>query len=175
MTSPYGRMRPARPEVHGVADLARTFALRWAGPEAPDVVVTGVTHASAEVEPGDLFVGLHGFKVHGATYARAAVDAGAVAVLTDPAGADLCGDLGVPVLLADDPRALLGDLAAWVYGHPATELVTVGITGTNGKTTTSYFVDAALRSVHPTTAVLGTVELRIGEEAIESPRTTVEA
>ncbi|GAA2728601.1 UDP-N-acetylmuramoyl-L-alanyl-D-glutamate--2,6-diaminopimelate ligase [Cellulomonas aerilata] len=175
MTSPYGRMRPAHPTVHGVVDLARTFALRWAGPEQPDVVVTGVTHASSEVEPGDLFVGLDGFRVHGAAYAPAAVAAGAVAVLTDAQGADRCGDLDVPVLVADDPRALLGDLAAWVHGHPATELVTVGITGTNGKTTTSYFVDAALRAVHATTAVLGTVELRIGEEAIESPRTTVEA
>ena len=62
-----------------------------------------------------------------------------------------------------------------VHDHPARGFVTVGITGTNGKTTTTYFVDAALRTAHASTVVLGTVELRIGEESIESPRTTVEA
>jgi len=175
MTSPYGRMRPARPAAHGIVDLARTFGLRHTSPEPSDVVITGLTHASSEVEPGDLFVALQGFRVHGASYAAAAVAAGAVAVLTDADGAAACASLGVPVLVADDPRGLLGDVAAWVHGHPARELVTVGVTGTNGKTTTTYFVDAALRAVHPTTALLGTVELRVGDTAVESPRTTVEA
>src|SRR5215213_1367754 len=175
MTSPHGRMRPARPESHGVVDLAAAFGLRPAAPYPADVTVTGLTHASGEVEPGDLFVALQGFKVHGAAYAAAAVAAGAVAVLTDDAGAEQALATGVPVLLADDPRGILGDLAAWVHGHPARELVSVGVTGTNGKTTTTYFVDAALRAVHPVTALLGTVELRVGDDAIESPRTTVEA
>ncbi len=160
---------------HGLRRWAPAGADGSAAPALEDVVVTGVTHASAEAEPGDLFVALQGFKVHGATYAQAAVDAGAVAVLTDEAGAGVAAATGVPVVVADDPRALLGDLAAGVHGHPARELVSVGVTGTNGKTTTTYFVDAALRTQHPVTALLGTVELRIGERAIESPRTTVEA
>ncbi len=176
-------MRPMHPAAHRIADLVDTFALRTPSPEGvpvpPDAVVTGVTVASAAAEPGDLFVALRGLKAHGAAYAADAVAAGAVAILTDDDGARACAvvrpELGVPVLVADDPRALLGDVAAWAYDQPARELVTVAVTGTNGKTTTTYFVDAALRAVHATTAVLGTVELRIGEDAIESPRTTVEA
>ncbi|QTE30655.1 UDP-N-acetylmuramoyl-L-alanyl-D-glutamate--2,6-diaminopimelate ligase [Pengzhenrongella sicca] len=179
MTSPSGRMRPTHPSAHGIVDLVDAFALRTAEPGSAPGPLTGVTVASSDAEPGDLFVALQGLKAHGAAYAAAAVAAGAVAILTDDAGARLCADvrpaLGVPVLVADDPRALLGDVAAWAYDYPARELVTIAVTGTNGKTTTTYFVDAALRGTHATTAVLGTVELRIGEDAIESPRTTVEA
>ena len=167
-------MRPEHPAPHRVVDLATVFGL--AGDGVPgDLRFTGVTVASDDARPGDLFVAVPGLKVHGARYAAQAVAAGAVAVLTDEAGLPDAAATGAPVLLADDPRALAGPVAAWAYDEPAERLVTVGITGTNGKTTTSYFVDAALRAVHPTTAVLGTVELRIGDEAIESPRTTVEA
>ena len=172
-------MRPLSPPARRVADLVDAFSLVAAGSPVAGSTVQGVSMASGDVLPGDLFVAVAGFKVHGARYATQAVEAGAVAVLTDAAGlaeteADGVADR-VPVLVADDPRALAGPVAAWVYGEPATHLVTVGVTGTNGKTTTTYFVDAALRAVHPVTAVLGTVELRIGEDAIESPRTTVEA
>lgn len=173
-------MRPEHPTARRIVDLVSRFALRTAGAALPDDAVTsGVVLASADVLPGDVFVAVPGLKVHGAAYAAQALDAGAAAVLTDEAGQRLLVDAGldarVPVLLADDPRALAGPVAAWLHDEPGTRLVTVGITGTNGKTTTTYFVDAALRARHATTAVLGTVELRIGEEAIESPRTTVEA
>lgn len=172
-------MRPLSPPAHRVADLVETFALVEAGLPVGGTTVHGVTMASGDAQPGDLFVAVPGFTVHGARYAAQAVESGAVAVLTDDAGlaaavADGVADQ-VPVLVAPDPRALAGPVAAAVYGDPAAGLVTVGVTGTNGKTTTTYFVDAALRAVHPVTAVLGTVELRIGEDAVESPRTTVEA
>ena len=166
-------MRPEHPTPHRVADLAAAFALSGTVPEG--LTVTGVTVASGDAAPGDLFVAVPGLKVHGARYAAQAVSNGAVAVLTDDAGAAEAAESGVPVLVAADPRALAGPIAARVFDEPADRLVTVGITGTNGKTTTSYFVDAALRAAHAATAVLGTVELRIGDEAIESPRTTVEA
>ena len=157
-----------------MVDLAEAFGLD-AAEVPPGLTVTGVTVASGQARPGDLFVAVPGLKVHGAGYAAEAVAAGAVAVLTDAAGREPAASAGVPVLVADDPRALAGPVAAWVYGEPATRLVTVGITGTNGKTTTAYFVDAALRAQHRLTAVLGTVELRIGDDAMESPRTTVES
>src|SRR3954452_24320011 len=177
MTTP-ARMRPAHPAVHRVADLGTTFGLGTAGlAVADDAELTGVSLASGDVAHGDVFVAVPGLKVHGATYATQAVDSGAAAVLTDRAGLELLGDLAdrLPVLLTDDPRALAGPVAAWAHGEPGERLVSIGVTGTNGKTTTTYFVDAALRAVHPLTALLGTVELRIGEDAIESPRTTVEA
>ncbi|MBO0900620.1 UDP-N-acetylmuramoyl-L-alanyl-D-glutamate--2,6-diaminopimelate ligase [Cellulomonas sp. zg-ZUI22] len=173
MTSPLGRLRPEHPPVRRVDDLAAAFGLRVDGP-AEGVTATGVTMSSADVEPGDLFVAVPGLRVHGARFAAEAVARGAVAVLTDTEGAELV-PAGVPVLLTDDPRALAGPVAAWVLDDPASRLVTVGVTGTNGKTTTTYFVDAALRARHAVTAVLGTVELRIGDDAVESPRTTVEA
>lgn len=175
MTSP-ARMRPQHPATHRVTDLTTAFSL-VADALDPALVVTGVTVSSGDVVPGDLFVAVPGLKVHGATFAPQAVAAGAVAVVTDAAGAALVRDAGlsVPVLLSDDPRSVSGPLAAHVHGRPGEDLVTVGVTGTNGKTTTTYFVDAALRAAHAVTAVLGTVELRVGDDAVESPRTTVEA
>ncbi|HWS57649.1 MAG TPA: UDP-N-acetylmuramoyl-L-alanyl-D-glutamate--2,6-diaminopimelate ligase [Actinotalea sp.] len=175
MTSPQGRMRPEHRAPRRLGDLAEAFAL---APVAPDVEITGVAVGSADVQPGDLFVAVPGLRTHGAGYARDAVEAGAVAVLTDPAGHEMIRATGleVPVLVTGRPlRTLLGEVSAWFYGHPARDLVVVGITGTNGKTTTSYFVDAALQAVHARTSVIGTVELRVGDEAIESPRTTVES
>ena len=179
MTTP-ARMRPLHPAVHRVADLVETFALVTAGRPVPEgAQLTGVSLASGDVVDGDVFVAVPGLKVHGATYAAQAVDAGAVAVITDDAGLALMESAGLashlPVLLTDDPRSVAGPVAAWAHDAPGERLASVGITGTNGKTTTTYFVDAALRAVHPTTALLGTVELRIGEDAVESPRTTVEA
>ena len=176
-------MRPEHHASRHLSDLAATFGLDLpAGAAAPapaEVVLTGVAVGSGDVRPGDLFVALPGLRAHGADFAAQAVQAGAAAVLTDPAARDrlVAQGLDVPVLAWGDvaPRELLGELSAWFYGHPARDLTIVGITGTNGKTTTCYFVDAALRAEHPTTAVIGTVELRVGDEAIESPRTTVEA
>lgn len=172
VTSPLGLARPtSRPDRH-LSDLARTFGLDG---EPGDVRLTGVAVGSAEVEPGDLFVALPGLRTHGARFARDAVAAGAVAVLTDPTGVEEAARTGVPVLVADEPRTLLGDVSAWVYDHPARSLTLVGVTGTNGKTTTTYFVDAALRRTHERTGVVGTVELRVADRSVESPRTTVEA
>ncbi|GIG38549.1 UDP-N-acetylmuramoyl-L-alanyl-D-glutamate--2,6-diaminopimelate ligase [Cellulomonas phragmiteti] len=174
MTSPLGRLRPEHPPVRRVDDLAAAFDLEVAGAAAPGRTFTGVTMSSTDVEPGDLFVAVPGLKVHGARFAADAAARGAVAVLTDADGADLV-PADVPVLLTPDPRALAGPVAAWALDDPGARLVTLGVTGTNGKTTTTYFVDAALRAHHARTAVLGTVELRIGDDAVESPRTTVEA
>jgi UDP-N-acetylmuramoyl-L-alanyl-D-glutamate--2,6-diaminopimelate ligase len=185
MTSPQGRLRPEHPHSRRVADLADAFALVTAGGAGAsagvpaELLTTGITVASGDVLPGDVFVAVPGARTHGAAHAPQAVAAGAVAVVTDAAGAArLAGDpalAGVPVLVTDDPRAVAGPLAAWLHDHPGRRMTTVGVTGTNGKTTTTYFVEAALRRAHERTVVMGTVELRIGDEAVESPRTTVEA
>ncbi len=140
-----------------------------------EVGVTGVTVASNEVVPGDLFVAVPGFTAHGARFAPAAVEAGAVAIVTDEAGVEQVPELGVPVLVAEDPRRVAGLLADLVYGAPSDDLVTLAVTGTNGKTTTTYFLDAALQAGLGQVALLGTVELRLGDLSLESPRTTLEA
>ena len=144
-------------------------------PEPSGVSVTGASVDSKNVAPGDLFGAFPGFNRHGAVFAADAVAAGAVAILTDAAGAEQLLTIGVPVLIASDARLAMGEAAALIFGDPSRDLVFVGVTGTNGKTTTSYFIDNALAQTHPHRGLMGTVELRIGDEAVESPRTTVES
>ncbi|MEO6143749.1 MAG: UDP-N-acetylmuramoyl-L-alanyl-D-glutamate--2,6-diaminopimelate ligase [Dermatophilaceae bacterium] len=143
----------------------------------PPVVVTGVTLDSRAIRPGDLYAALPGAHVHGADFAGAAISLGAVAVLTDPTGAALLelAGLSVPVLVAPDPRAVLGRVAALVYGRASQQLTMLGITGTNGKTTTAYLLDSALRTLGRVTGLIGTVETRIGADRIKSVRTTPES
>jgi UDP-N-acetylmuramoyl-L-alanyl-D-glutamate--2,6-diaminopimelate ligase len=141
------------------------------------VVVTGVTLDSRAIRPGDLYAALPGANAHGASFVAAAVGLGAVAVLTDPAGADLLASTqtAVPVLVVPEPRAVLGEVAALVYGRASAALTMLGITGTNGKTTTAYLLDSALRALGHVTGLIGTVETRIGQDRIKSVRTTPES
>ncbi|WTO64209.1 UDP-N-acetylmuramoyl-L-alanyl-D-glutamate--2,6-diaminopimelate ligase [Streptomyces sp. NBC_00212] len=137
--------------------------------------VTGITHDSRAVRPGDLYAALPGANAHGADFAAQAASLGAVAILTDPAGRDRAAATGLPVLVAGDPRGRMGELAAEIYGHPGRELLQLGITGTSGKTTTAYLVEGGLRGAGHATGLIGTVEMRIGDERIKSERTTPEA
>ncbi len=137
--------------------------------------ITGVSHAAQSVQPGDLYVARAGARAHGADFAAEAVARGAVAVLTDPAGRDRARSSGVPTLVVADPRAVLGAVSVWVYDDPAASIALIGITGTNGKTTTAYLVEAGLRAAGETTGLLGTVETRIGADVVPSIRTTPEA
>jgi UDP-N-acetylmuramoyl-L-alanyl-D-glutamate--2,6-diaminopimelate ligase len=147
-------------------------------PPGPPELLTGVTLDSHRVEPGDLYAALPGFTTHGARFAAMARDAGAAAILTDPAGAALIADAGVdqlPVLVVADPRGVLGAVSDMLYGRPSQDLVTTGITGTNGKTTMSYLLDAALRADGRTTGVIGTVAIQLGDDVLPATRTTPEA
>ncbi|MDH6579972.1 UDP-N-acetylmuramoyl-L-alanyl-D-glutamate--2,6-diaminopimelate ligase [Kitasatospora sp. MAP5-34] len=137
--------------------------------------VTGITHDSRAVRPGDVYVAFGGANVHGARFAAQAVAQGAVAVLTDPVGAETAADCGAPLLVVESPRAEMGRLAAVLYGRPSEQLLTIGLTGTNGKTTTAYLVEGGLRAAGLLPGVIGTVEMRVGEERIKSERTTPEA
>lgn len=145
------------------------------GVPAQPGAVTGVTLASGAVQPGDLYAALPGARTHGARFAGEAVAAGATAVLTDPAGTQVLGAIGVPVIVCPDPRGRLGEISALVYGHPATRLQTFGITGTNGKTTISYMLAAALRALGLPTGMIGTTGTFIGERRLPTARTTPEA
>lgn len=158
---------PVRPSHLVGADLADLV------PGAPSVHLTGVSISSRAVCTGDLYVALPGAATHGARFAAAAVEAGAVAVVTDEAGAELVGELGVPVVTVPDPRGAVGAWAAEVYGRPASKVQTYGITGTNGKTTTLYLLAAALKAAGRTVATIGTIGAQVDGVTIPMNRTTV--
>ncbi|MGW2837186.1 UDP-N-acetylmuramoyl-L-alanyl-D-glutamate--2,6-diaminopimelate ligase [Streptomyces sp. NPDC001493] len=166
-----GAPRPERLRPTPLGEQAARLGL-----ELPAAVeVTGITHDSRAVRPGDVYAALPGARLHGADFAAQAAGLGAAAVLTDPAGAERAAATGLPVLVAEDPRAVMGDLAAEIYGRPGTDLLQIGITGTSGKTTTAYLVEGGLRGAGHATGLIGTVETRIGDERIKSERTTPEA
>lgn len=166
-----GPPRPVRVSATPLAELADQLGAEQPGNAAQ---VTGITHDSRAVRPGDLYAALPGARLHGADFVTQAVGLGAVAVLTDPTGAERAAATGLPVLVVEDPRARMGELAATIYGHPGRDLLQIGITGTSGKTTTAYLVEGGLKGVR-STGLIGTVEMRIGDERIKSERTTPEA
>ncbi len=137
--------------------------------------VTGVTLDSRAVCPGDLYAALPGARTHGARFAREAAAGGAVAVLTDPEGAAEAAEAALPMLVVERPRTRLGALAAWIYGTPADDLLLVGVTGTNGKTTTVHLLESVLRAAGHRTGLVGTVETRVLDRVLPSVRTTPEA
>jgi UDP-N-acetylmuramoyl-L-alanyl-D-glutamate--2,6-diaminopimelate ligase len=137
------------------------------------VLATGITHSDSDVQPGDLFIAMPGTKRHGAEFAANAQKRGAVAVVTDSAGAKLIK--GIPVLVVANPRLAAGRIAALFYGEPMRDLSAVAITGTNGKTTVSTLLYQIFESAHRDCGLIGTVETRIGSEILASKRTTPEA
>jgi UDP-N-acetylmuramoyl-L-alanyl-D-glutamate--2,6-diaminopimelate ligase len=139
------------------------------------VEVTGLTLSTQRVRPGDLYAALPGARAHGADFTAAAVADGAVAVLTDPDGADRIGEPPVPVLVVPDPRSLLGRLAAYLHGDPATAMRVVGVTGTQGKTTTTRLLESGLTAAGVRAAVIGTVGTRVAGEDVRTSLTTPEA
>ncbi|RUP27762.1 MULTISPECIES: UDP-N-acetylmuramoyl-L-alanyl-D-glutamate--2,6-diaminopimelate ligase [Mycolicibacterium] len=171
MSSP--TLRPADPVGAALGSLADHVGAESRAP-IPGLRVTGVTLSSRDVVAGDLFAALPGSAAHGARFAADAVAAGAAAVLTDPEGLELL-DVGVPVLVHPDPRAVLGEVAAEIYGRPSERLRVIGITGTSGKTTTTYLVEAGLRAAGRVAGLIGTVGIRIDGRDLPSSLTTPEA
>lgn len=167
--------RPAAPHHTSLGAVATRLGVPLASGRRIDL--TGLTVDSRGARPGDLYVAAPGANAHGAQFASQAVKAGAVAVLTDPEGERLVtgARVGVPVVVVDSPRAVLGDLSAFVHGHPAESLRLLGVTGTQGKTTTTRLAEAALAAAGTPAAVVGTVGTRIAGEDVESALTTPEA
>ena len=156
--------------LRAVAELTSAFSKHS---DLESISITGVSIDSHQIEAGDLFVAVAGAKVHGATYAGNAKLNGAVAVLTDEVGAVLATDL--PVLVVGDPRVSAGAIAAWLHKEPMRDMFSVGVTGTNGKTTVTTLLYQIAMAASRQSGLIGTVETRIGDEVIESLRTTPEA
>ncbi|MEV0335991.1 UDP-N-acetylmuramoyl-L-alanyl-D-glutamate--2,6-diaminopimelate ligase [Nocardia sp. NPDC050717] len=173
-SSPHA-LRPTTPPSTSLQALLDLTGATSATPVPTESTVTGIEQRSNAVRPGDLFAALPGATSHGARFAADAIARGAVAVFTDAEGAALLGEVTVPVLVRDDPRAVLGELSAEIYGHPSDRLRIIGITGTSGKTTTSYLVEAGLVAAGLSTGLIGTIETRIGGRRVPSALTTPEA
>jgi UDP-N-acetylmuramoyl-L-alanyl-D-glutamate--2,6-diaminopimelate ligase len=177
---PESSVRPSVVTPRRIASLAdRLRSAAFPGVELfgdSAVDVTGITHDSRSVRPGDLYVARAGEHTHGIAHVGQAIASGAVAVLTDRTSAPAALDAGTGVVLVvDEPRAAMGPAAAWAYGDPADAMTLLGVTGTNGKTTTSYLIEAGLRAAGRRTGLIGTIETRIDGEAVPSARTTPEA
>ena len=135
-----------------------------------DTPVSGVAYRSDKVEPGNAFFCISGFRHDGHEFAADAVARGAVALVCErPLG------LGVAEAIVADTRRALARASARFYGDPSARLAVVGITGTNGKTTTTYLVDSILRAAGHVTGLIGTVETRIADTRLGSARTTPES
>jgi UDP-N-acetylmuramoyl-L-alanyl-D-glutamate--2,6-diaminopimelate ligase len=170
-------LRPRRVTARSLAGLCDHLGLP---PQAvlgrsTDVWLGGVAHAAQSAQAGDLYAALPGARTHGARFVGDAAERGAVAVLTDAAGADLAGARGLPTVVTDDPRARLGQAAAFVYGFPAHDMTVVGVTGTNGKTTVTSMLHAVLTTALGSCGLVGTIQTRLGDVVVPSVRTTPEA
>jgi UDP-N-acetylmuramoyl-L-alanyl-D-glutamate--2,6-diaminopimelate ligase len=162
-----GVIRPRTRHLIGLTELLGDRAAM------SDAVVSGITMDSRLVRPGDLYVALSGAHHHGAEFARQAAEAGAVAILTDPAGGRIAQGLALPVVVVDHPRQAMAGVAATIYGRPAHALTMCAVTGTNGKTTTTFLLEAALRADGVNTGLVGTVGFRLNGVALECVPTTV--
>lgn len=169
-------LRPDRPPTHALADLAERFGAQVHG-DLGKAVVSGLTLITREILPGDVFVAVQGQQDHGAKYAAQAKAAGAVGIITDAAGADIASACSLPILVVEDPRALLGDLSAWVYetGRDGTLPLLFATTGTNGKTSVSHLLEGILSQLGETTGLSSTAERHIAGQVVVSRLTTPEA
>jgi len=159
-----------RPRTRHQIGLAELLGVRAA---VSDPLISGITIDSRLVRPGDLYVALSGAHHHGAEFAQQAAAAGAVAILTDTAGSLLAQEVSLPVVVVDHPRQAMAGVAATIYGRPGDALTMCAVTGTNGKTTTTFLLEAALRAGGVSTGLVGTVGFRLNGVALDCVPTTV--
>lgn len=149
-------------------ELLRGVAVK-SSTAADDLEIREVRYDSRAVQAGDLFVAIRGFATDGHQYISKALEQGAVAVVCEEAPA------GVPAVVVENARQALAEIAANRFGHPADSMVMLGVTGTNGKTTTTYLVKHMLEDAGHKVGLIGTNQNLIGDEVIETERTTPES
>ena len=148
---------------------------RYLGAESSsEELISGICSNSKEIEPGDLFVAIPGTKSHGANFVDFAIKQGAKGILTDAEGRKLAADK-LPLIEVIDVRKAIGSLSNWFYKSPSSQMNLVGITGTNGKTTTSYLLNQIWKFAGRSTALVGTLGIEICGEKSSSGFTTPES
>ncbi len=160
-----------------VVEIASLIGAQLSGDSS--VSVTGVSLDSKEVNEGELFAALPGRSVHGARFVEQAIQRGATAILTDFAGAQLIEKIEISpiisILEVSEPRVCLGEVCKLVYGDPTSDIVMIGVTGTNGKSRTTSMIYQAARAIGMSAGLVGTLATLINDEELVSTRTTPEA
>jgi len=165
--------RPQHPRPLAFSDLCEGLGLLVEAPD--DVAVTGVSINASQVVPGDVFVALAGSVHHGALFAHDAIEQGALAIITDAQGAELLGDIRVPVAVHESPRQVLGLISRDVYRTGEAAPQVLAVTGTNGKTSVTYFLENICRALGQKTALSNSTERRVAGEVFRTKLTTPES
>jgi UDP-N-acetylmuramoyl-L-alanyl-D-glutamate--2,6-diaminopimelate ligase len=142
-----------------------------------DVKFTGVSSDSRNIEKGDLFIALPGARSHGSAFLATALERGARAILTDQHGDEVASRIAsaIPRLVVSKPRSICGLVASWFYGEPSKSLFVAGVTGTNGKTTTTYLLQQIWSAAGYKSGLIGTIGIQMGERKIPATHTTPES
>ena len=162
-----------RPKTAG-SELSQLATL-VSGACSGDVTVYGITHDSRSVKPGDLYVALLGANSHGIEFIDQAIANGAVAIASDARGTAVAIQKGIPAIELSNPREDMAKLAAQVYGHPERKLSLTGVTGTNGKTTTTHILRSVFLDAGKHVGVIGTLGTYLDEDHLPGARTTPES
>lgn len=145
------------------------------GTFSDEVIVFGITHNSKSVQPGDLYVALRGANNHGIDFVDEAIANGAVAVASDSHGVAISKQKGLPAIELSNARRDMATIAARIYGNPETNLVLTGVTGTNGKTTTTHMLRSIFIDAGKRVGVIGTLGTYLDEDHLPGARTTPES
>ncbi len=167
-------IRPETSNPKSLSELARFLGIEVSDHKQGEILFTGIASDTRSVRPGDLFIALPGSKSHGAAFIVEISAAGAVAVLTDSKGAEFISG-ALPTLLISEPRRIVGDCASWFYGSPSQNILVAGVTGTNGKTTTTALLNQIWKYARRETGLIGTIGIEIGAEVLPTSFTTPEA
>jgi UDP-N-acetylmuramoyl-L-alanyl-D-glutamate--2,6-diaminopimelate ligase len=165
--------RPQHPRPLPFSDLCEGLGLCLE--TTGDVSVTGVSINASQVVAGDVFVALAGSVHHGALFAQDAIDRGALAIITDQEGVTLLGDVLVPVAVHVHPRQVLGLISRDVYRTGVAAPQVLAVTGTNGKTSVTYFLESICRALGQKTALSNSTERRVAGDVFRTKLTTPES
>lgn len=160
-------IRPVASPTKSLASIAKHIGSEF----NQELEINGISQNAAEVEPGDIFLAIQGAKHHGIEFIDQAIEKGAVAVVTDAKGLTM----KLPTLVVADPRRVAGEIASYIYGQPSSNMFSVGITGTNGKTTVTTLLHQIWQCARWDSGLIGTVNTQINSEILPSTHTTPEA
>lgn len=162
-----------RPKTNG--SILSHLSNLVSGTHTGEAKVFGITHDSRSVQPGDLYVALPGANNHGIDFINEAISNGAVAIASDVHGVSIANKNGLPVIQLANAREDMAKLSAEVYGHPEKKLKLIGVTGTNGKTTTTHILRSIFLDADRPVGVIGTLGTYLGEDYLPGARTTPES